>query len=150
MAQLPRDQRRLHMDSHWVPRCETGLSRTKQGEVGKGDEEGKEGRKKKKKKKKGEPQTIFTTSGYRASVITPRFEVTYSTSSFRVCLFTSFPLRSERTSLKSKRTQHCWSFLMNRSGLADASISERGGGGRKERQGQHRSGRLGEGGGPNQ
>lgn len=63
--------------------------------------------------------TIFTASGYIASVITFLFLVTYSTISFKAVRFTSFHFKSERGSdSKSNSTQHWRNFWMKSSSLS--------------------------------
>lgn len=70
--------------------------------------------------------TIFTASGYIASVITPRCDVTYSTISSNAPRLTSFHLRSlSGSATKSNKTQHCWIFWTNSSSLSAGAASER-------------------------
>jgi len=60
-----------------------------------------------------------------ASVITLRFWVTYSTSSFSAARFISFHLRSLSGScMKSNNVIHCCSFSMNKASLSEAATSE--------------------------
>lgn len=59
--------------------------------------------------------TIFIASGYRGSMRTPLLVATLSTSSLSAARLISFPFRSATQSRKSNSTQHCCSFLQNRS-----------------------------------
>ena len=59
--------------------------------------------------------TIFMASGYRGSMSTPLLVATLSTSSLSAARLISFPFRSATQSRKSNSTQHCCSFLQNRS-----------------------------------
>ena len=71
-------------------------------------------------------RTICIASGYTASVITPRFWVTYSTISLSAARLTSFHLRSERGSCtKSNSTIHWRIFCMNKSSRSAGVASTR-------------------------
>lgn len=80
------------------------------------------------------PPTIFIASGQRGSMRTPLLVATLSTSSLRAARLISFPFRSATQSRKSNSTQHCCSFLQNRSCNSATGASGRRTGRQKERK----------------